>query len=70
MKIIVNAQALDVSETVLSFEDVVRLAKQPSYASVTYCRAADPKSEGILSNGQVVEIKDGTIFCAVVTDNA
>jgi len=70
MKIIVNGEQLEVDVEALSFEEVVALAKEPISASVTYCRAAGPKSEGCLSVGQTVYLKDGTILNAIVTGNA
>lgn len=58
----------------ISYEDVVRLAKQPAYASVTYHRAAWPKPDGCLVPGKaVIASRDpikNTVFNAAVTGAA
>jgi hypothetical protein len=70
MNIVINGRAQQVDATTLTFADVVRLASAPLQASVTYRRAAGPKTEGCLTLGGVVEIQEGTIFNAYVTGNA
>lgn len=70
MKIIVNGTTHEVESSVLTFEDVIQLADESLFASVTYCRAAGPKSEGCLSQGQSVAVQEGMIINAIVTGNA
>jgi len=48
----------------LSFDEVVRLAGKPvgPLYTVTYKKAGGQKTEGSMRVGDVVKIKDGTIF--------
>jgi hypothetical protein len=72
IKIIVNGRWKTVAASELSFAEVVALAfDAPPRAvpTVTYRRAGKPL-EGMLAEGQTVQIRDGTIFDVVVTDNA
>ncbi len=70
MRIIVNGEPVDVKSEVLSFDDVVDLAKTSRYASVTYRRAAGSKADGCLIVGQTVQVQEGTVINAIVTGNA
>lgn len=65
-KIIVNAQEKTVTSRSVTFDQVVTLAfgsVDPNYRyTVTYRKALAPKHEGIMTTGETVEVKDGTIF--------
>jgi hypothetical protein len=71
--IIVNGETKEMqgSKDELSYLEVVALVgKMPDYPSVTYSHARGMKHEGILSPGQIVGIKEGTIFSVCDTSNA
>lgn len=72
MKIIVNCRDHEIEEPRLTYEDVVRLAKQSMGASVMYSgpRRGDMRRSGILAHGESVLVEDGMIFDAVHTGNA
>jgi len=75
-RIIVNLEAKVVTKKVLTFWEVVRLAYPPSadgpqvVYTVTFKKAAGPRREGTLEEGQKVEIKNGTIFNVRRTDRS
>jgi hypothetical protein len=67
-QIIVNAEEVTVVGHRLTFEEVVRFAfgadaENPDKSfTVTYRKSAEAKHDGTLVEGQVVTIKEGTIF--------
>jgi hypothetical protein len=75
-RIIVNAELKEVTQSVLTFDEVVALAfpdarKGPNVVfTVTYKKAAKPPHEGSLIEGQSVAIKNGTIFNVTKTDKS
>jgi hypothetical protein len=75
-KIIVNLEEKVVDKKVLTFEDVKKLAYPhvqdgPNIIyTVTYKKAAGPRHEGTLDEGQSVEIKNGTIINVRRTDRS
>jgi Multiubiquitin len=66
--IIVNAEEVTVTGHRLTFEEVVRFAfgaeaENPDKSfTVTYRKSAEAKHDGTLVEGQVVTIKEGTVF--------
>jgi multiubiquitin len=66
--IIVNAEQVTVVGHRLTFDEVVRLAfgadaENPDKSfTVTYRKSAEAKHDGTLVAGQIVTIKEGTIF--------
>jgi ribosomal protein L13 len=66
--IIVNAEEVTVTGHRLTYEEVVRFAfgaeaENPDKSfTVTYRKSAEAKHDGTLVEGQVVNIKKGTIF--------
>jgi hypothetical protein len=72
--VIVNGRRHTANASALSYDDVVRLARDgaPTSAlfSVTYRKAGGGRESGILAPGESVTIADGTIFNAYVTGNA
>ena len=64
-RIIVNGEAKTVTSEILSYNDVVRLAfpngDPTTIYRATYRNAEQPR-QGTLVEGQIVEIKEGTIF--------
>jgi len=75
--IIVNGERKQVGSHELSFEEVVSLAYNgnppvgPNWVfTVTYRRAEGKKHEGTLVKGQMVKIKEGTIFDVTATDKS
>jgi len=75
-KIIVNAELKEVTQRVLTFDEVVALAYPGSLKgtnvvfTVTYKKAAKPPHEGSLIQGQSVAIRNGTIFNVTKTDKS
>lgn len=75
-RIIVNLEEKIVTKRVLTFWEVVRLAYPPSadgpsvVYTVTFKKAAGPRREGTLEDGQTVEIKNGTNFHVRRTDRS
>lgn len=75
-RIIVNLEEKVVEQRVLTFRDVVKLAYPnvqdgPNVVyTVTYKKAAAPRHEGTLDEGQNVKIKNGTIFNVRRTDRS
>jgi hypothetical protein len=75
-RIIVNLEEKTVAKKVLTFWEVVRLAYPPSadgpmvVYTVTFKKAAGPRREGTLEDGQTVEIKNGTVFNVRRTDRS
>lgn len=74
--VIVNGRPRDVDQTVLTFDEVVRLAFDPVptgpnvLLTVSYRNAADDR-KGTLMEGQSVEIKrHGTVFNVTATDKS
>jgi hypothetical protein len=71
--IIVNAEEVTVVGHKLTFEEVVRLAfgadaENPDKSfTVTFRKSAEAKHDGVLVEGQVVTIKEGTIFNVTAT---
>ena len=67
-KIIINAQEVEVSDKKLTYEQVVRLAfpemgQQPEVIfTVSFRKSDHHKHEGVLIEGESVNIKNGTIF--------
>ncbi len=74
--IIVNGRQKTVHDHELSFDDVVALAfdTPPNgdnvTITVTYSRAAGPKTAGTLVEGATVKIKNGTVFNVTATDKS
>ncbi len=74
-EIVINGQYIALQKYIreLSYYDLAILAMgKPNIdgLSVTYSKAVGPKSEGILSKGQIVKIAQGTIFNVYNTSNA
>ncbi|MBX9590880.1 MAG: multiubiquitin domain-containing protein [Hyphomonadaceae bacterium] len=66
-KIVVNLEEKVVDKKELTFREVVKLAFPQTDGSewvytVTYKKAAGPNREGTLTEGETVEVKNGTIF--------
>jgi len=75
--IIVNGRAVTVTGRELSFDDVVKLAfsAPPGGAdtifTVTYRKGGnDHRPEGVMVEGDVVKIKEGTIFNVTATNRS
>ena len=74
--IIVNGREKTVEDEELTFDRVVGLAfdDPPSGEficfTITYRRAGGRKPEGALVEGEVVKVRDGTIFNVTVTDKS
>jgi hypothetical protein len=74
--IVVNGRKKDVKKELLTFDEVVSLAfddpqRGPNVIfTVTFRNAKEPKGEGSLLEGQVVEIKEGTVFNVTRTDKS
>jgi Multiubiquitin len=75
-KIIVNARKKEVTQKVLSFDEVARLAfAQPPFGAntlytITYRNGPAKNKEGTLVEGQTVTIKDEMIFNVTPTDKS
>ena len=73
-KIIVNGRENVVEKEVLTFDEVVKLADVKGGSdvlyTVTYRKAAGKKEDGILVEGETVEVKDGTIFNVTATSKS
>lgn len=75
-KIIVNASVKDWDQKTISFEQVVVLAfgsydNNPNKGyTVTYSRGKDPKPEGTMIKGSVVNVKNKMIFDVTATDKS
>jgi len=78
MKINVNGKDLEISNDVLSYEDVVKLAGMTGHPSMTFSmKFKDEKTgrtirdEGILAPGEiVVSVREGAVFTVCHTNNA
>ena len=76
ISIIVNGREKTVSETELSFSEIVRLAfENPPTGenfcfTITYRNGYDCKPEGSLVEGQTIKIKKGMIFNVTSTDKS
>ena len=74
MKIIINGESVEASDLVeISYDLVNRIAfngKADRTPSITFKRAAPPKTEGTLLPGETVNIVEGTIFNVYVTGGA
>ena len=74
--IIVNGRKKAVTKGELSFAEVVALAfnapptGENIIFTVTYRNARGDKSEGTLTEGQTVKVKEGTIFNVTPTDKS
>ena len=74
--IIVNGRERTVEDEELTFDQVVGLAfEDPPTGeyicfTITYRNAGGRKPEGTLVEGEVVKVKDGTIFNVTVTDKS
>lgn len=74
--IIVNGRPRQVEKTVITFDEVVKLAfETPPYGpntlfTVTYKRGHGNKPEGTLVMGDSAKVKDGMIFNVSVTDKS
>ncbi len=74
--IIVNTRKKKVTETMLSFIEVVALAYQPVRTdprvlyTVSYGRGPKGNPEGELLAGQTVKLKDGMVFLVTETDKS
>jgi hypothetical protein len=71
--IIVNGRNRTVVDKSISYEDVVRLAyeKPPrSLLTVTFYRGPFRKSEGSLTPGETINVKDGMVFNVADTSGA
>jgi len=72
--IIINGKEKIVNTSEVCYNDIVMLVDTDRDKSllftITYSKAEELKPEGILAPGEVVWVKDGTIFNAYVTDNA
>ncbi len=64
--IVVNAQEKTVQDRTVTYDDAVKLAwgsVDPKYRyTVTYRNAVEPKRDGIMTQEEAVEIRNGTIF--------
>lgn len=74
MKIIINGDNVIVDAPVLSYEDIVRLAKTSGYPSVAFTappRGDIPQRSGSLHSGsKPLELEDGIMITCVHTGNA
>lgn len=76
IRIFVNARSREVDHKRVSFEQVVELAfpdgptGENFVYTVTYSRAAGPRTEGTLLPGGVVRVKEGTAFDVRFTDKS
>jgi hypothetical protein len=74
--IIVNAREKVWKERTISFEQVVTLAfgsydSNPNKGyTVTYCKGLEPKSEGTMVKGSIVDVKNKMIFDVTATDKS
>ena len=74
--IVVNGREKTVEEEELTFDQVVGLAfDDPPTGeficfTITYRNAGGRKPEGTLVEGEVVKVRDGTIFNVTVTDKS
>lgn len=74
--IVVNGRKKTVEEEELTFDQVVGLAfENPPTGkyicfTITYRNAGGRKPEGTLIEGQLVKVRDGTIFNVSVTDKS
>ena len=75
-EIYINGRPREVTESQLSFEQVVRLAYDPPPAgenvqiTVVFRRGHGNKPEGSLMPGQVLKIKEGMIIDVTATDKS
>lgn len=74
--IIVNGRPRKVTQSELSFDEVVRLAFANPHTgpdweyTVTYSRGQSPKHEGTLTAGNSVPVKDGMVFNVTETNKS
>lgn len=68
----VNHQAVTMASSVVSYEEIANLAGMgpERCPTVTYHRAAGPKSSGSLVMGESVEVAEGTRITCMVTGRA
>ena len=73
-RIIVNGREKEVPTCDVSFDEVVRLSGLPTgpdvVFTVTYKHAEGPRSHGTLTEGEVVKVKNGTIFNVTRTNKS
>lgn len=71
-KITVNGTVFDLDTQHLTYEQAVSLAQtgRTGLHSVTYRRASGPHEDGILHPGESVEVRDGAVINAFITDSA
>ena len=75
IEIIVNARSRSVTDSELTYEQIVQLAFPGSHDpnsvfSITYRKALSPSPQGELGVGGTVKIKQGTIFNVTKTDKS
>ena len=74
--IIVNGRRKVVTESELTYDEVVRLALDPPpvgpnwMITVSFRNGAGRPPEGTLVEGQQVKVKDGTVFVVTATDKS
>lgn len=72
--ITINGDYFEVDNEELTYEEIVAMAGESRYATVTYSTKRKPGSDvtrsGILYSGKTVIIEDDMRFSAVVTGNA
>lgn len=74
--IIVNGRPKEVTEKEMSFEQIISLAFQnPPFGAntiftITYRKGEGNKPEGSLVAGNIVKLKEGTIFNVTATDKS
>jgi hypothetical protein len=71
-KFTVNGVEAPLVEGELSYEEVAKLAgKDPQrLPTITYLRGSEGDARGTLTPGQTLELVDGIVLTAVVTDSA
>lgn len=68
--ITLNGRKLVVDQTLLAYEEVVRLAFDPAPAvlvTVTYHNADGHRPDGVIGPGDAVKVKNGTVINAAIT---
>lgn len=72
--IMINGRSVTVHKNTLSYREIIELSGKTYYPdviiSITYSRALQPKTEGIVSPNGSVMVTNGTIICAVFTGGA
>lgn len=69
-RIWINGTSFMWNKPTISFEDVIALARQPSYASVIYTRGHLANPSGTLMSGKTIKVRDGMNIDAVPTGNS